>query len=157
MGAFGLNSIISLVVIFNNYLSDKTITVLITNLLFLSFKIKDVFAVVNTDKNIFLSSYLTRKIQFNDIDPDHIYTALCSDIESADLTDSPSIKSTDTNLTDNPSNELPTHPAAITINIPTPPITPPITPTITPTNEPISAPPTTPIVNIEPLIIPNPT
>lgn len=72
MGAFGFNGIVSLIVIFSNYLDDKTLTVLITNVLFLSMKIKDVFAVVNTEKNVFLSSYLTRKIQFNDIDPDHI-------------------------------------------------------------------------------------
>jgi hypothetical protein len=90
MGAFGLNSIISLIVIFSNYLDDKTLTVLITNLLFLSMKIKDVFAVVNTDKNIFLSSYLTRKIQFNDIDPDH-FPKQIEDIESVNDTDHNSI------------------------------------------------------------------
>ena len=136
MGAFGLNSIISLVVIFNNYLSDKTITVLITNLLFLSFKIKDVFAVVNTEKSIFLSSYLTRKIQFNDVDPDHIYTALCSDIESADITDITENISANTKFTENPSIELLTHIATVT----------------TPTS------PTTPIptLNVAPPIIPNP-
>lgn len=72
MGTFSINSIISLVVILQNYLNDKTFTVLLTNLLFLSLKINDVFTVVNTEKNIFLSSYLTRKIQYNDIDPDHI-------------------------------------------------------------------------------------
>ena len=72
MGTFSINSIISLVIIFQNYLNDKTITVLLTNLLFLGLKINDVFTVVNTEKNIFLSSYLTRKIQYNDIDPDHI-------------------------------------------------------------------------------------
>lgn len=83
MGAFGLNSVISLVVIFSNYLDDKTLTVLITNLLFLSMKIKDVFAVVNTDKNVFLSSYLTRKIQFNDIDPDHLPKIEDSKIEDS--------------------------------------------------------------------------
>ena len=45
-------------------------------------KIKDVFAVVNTEKNVFLSSYLTRKIQFNDIDPDHIpKDVLLNDVE----------------------------------------------------------------------------
>lgn len=72
MGAFFLNSGISLVVIGQHYLNDKTITVLFTNLLFLSLKINDVFTVVNTEKNIFLSAYLTRKVQYNDIDPDHI-------------------------------------------------------------------------------------
>tara|TARA_Y100000591_G_C21566064_1_gene561014 strand:+ start:18 stop:695 length:678 start_codon:yes stop_codon:yes gene_type:complete len=72
MFAFGTNGIISTYVIGVNYLNDKTLTALITNLLFMGFKIYDVFAVVNTEKNVFLSSYLTKKIQFNDIDPDHI-------------------------------------------------------------------------------------
>ena len=82
MGAFGFNGVVSLIVIFSNYLDDKTLTVLLTNVLFLSMKIKDVFAVVNTEKNIFLSSYLTRKIQFNDIDPDHISKdTLLNDVE----------------------------------------------------------------------------
>tara|TARA_A100001035_G_C27778208_1_gene500245 strand:- start:2143 stop:2817 length:675 start_codon:yes stop_codon:yes gene_type:complete len=72
MFAFGTNSIISTYVIGTNYLNDKTLTALLTNLLFMGFKIYDVFAVVNTEKNVFLSSYLTKKIQFNDIDPDHI-------------------------------------------------------------------------------------
>lgn len=72
MFAFGTNSIISTYVIGANYLNDKTLTALLTNLLFMGFKIYDVFAVVNTEKNVFLSSYLTKKIQFNDIDPDHI-------------------------------------------------------------------------------------
>ena len=132
MGAFGLNSILSLFVIFNNYLSDKTITVVITNLLFLSFKIKDVFAVVNTEKSIFLSSYLTRKIQFNDVDPDHIYTALCTDIESANPVDTTENVSDNTKFTENPSIELLPHNATLT-------------------------PPTTPIpsVNVAPLVIPN--
>jgi len=72
MFAFGTNSIISTYVIGTNYLNDKTLTALLTNLLFMGFKIYDVFAVVNTEKNVFLSSYLTKKIQFNDIDPDHV-------------------------------------------------------------------------------------
>lgn len=132
IGAFGLNSILSLFVIFNNYLGDKTITVLITNLLFLSFKIKDVFAVVNTEKSIFLSSYLTRKIQFNDVDPDHIYTALCTDIESANPVDTTENVSDNTKFTENPSIELLSHNATLT-------------------------PPTTPMssVNVAPLVIPN--
>ena len=72
MFAFGTNGIISTYVIGANYLNDKTLTALITNLLFMGFKIYDVFAVVNTEKNVFLSSFLAKKIQFNDIDPDHI-------------------------------------------------------------------------------------
>ena len=51
-------------------MDDKTITVLLTNILFMGMKLNDVYTTVHTDKNIFLSAYLTRKIQFNDIDPD---------------------------------------------------------------------------------------
>jgi hypothetical protein len=102
MAAFGLNSIISLIVIFSNYLDDKTLTVLITNVLFLSMKIKDVFAVVNTEKNVFLSSYLTRKIQFNDIDPDHLPKNIETVIEMTDdyskIPPAPPVTPEDTNV-----------------------------------------------------------
>lgn len=79
MGAFAVNSTISTYVIGANYLNDKTLTVLLTNLLFMGLKIKDVFAVVNTEQNVFLSSYLTRKIQYNDIDSDHLPAAKLDD------------------------------------------------------------------------------
>ena len=70
-----LNLIISTVCIFNNYLDSKTITVLLTNVLFMGIKISDVYSIVNTKKNIFYSAYLTNKTQFNDIDNDiTIYT-----------------------------------------------------------------------------------
>jgi len=82
MGAFSINSALSSYVIFTNFLNDKTLTVLFTNLLFMGLKINDVFTVVKTDKNIFLSAYLTRKIQYNDIDPDHCPKEE-KDIESA--------------------------------------------------------------------------
>ena len=72
MGIFSLNSILSSVVIFNHYLNDKTITVLLTNLLFMGLKINEVFTIVYTEKNIFLSAFLTRKVQFNDIDKDKL-------------------------------------------------------------------------------------
>ena len=70
MGSFTANAAISAVPIFSNYLDDKTVTVLLTNLLFMGSKLNDVFSIVNTDKNIFFSAYLKRKVQFNDIDPD---------------------------------------------------------------------------------------
>lgn len=82
MGAFSINSALSSYVILTNFLNDKTLTVLLTNLLFMGLKINDVFTVVKTDKNIFLSAYLTRKIQYNDIDPDHCPKEE-KDIESA--------------------------------------------------------------------------
>ena len=70
MGAFSFNAIISTIVILQNYMNDKTVTALLTNVLFMGMKLNDVYSIVHTDKNIFLSSYLTRKIQFNDADPD---------------------------------------------------------------------------------------
>ena len=58
-------------------------------------KLNDVFSIVNTDKNIFFSAYLKRKVQFNDIDPDaprktikdvenppSIYSSMDSNIDS---------------------------------------------------------------------------
>mgnify|MGYP001361918823 CR=1 FL=1 len=56
-----------------NYLDNKTITVYVTNVMFLAFKISDSYAVVNTDTNEFLSAYLSTKIQFNDVDPDKCF------------------------------------------------------------------------------------
>lgn len=70
MGAFSLNAIISTIVVLQNYMNDKTATALLTNVLFMGMKLNDVYTTVHTDKNIFLSAYLTRKIQFNDVDPD---------------------------------------------------------------------------------------
>jgi len=72
MGLFGINSVLSLIVTLSNYLDDKTLTVLITNILFMGLKINEVFEIVYTEKNIFLSAFLTRKVQFNDIDKDKL-------------------------------------------------------------------------------------
>ena len=72
MAGFVLNTVFSSVSIVNNFLDSKTITVLITNVMFMSSKLNDVRAVSNTKKHIFLSAYLTRKIQFNDVDPDKV-------------------------------------------------------------------------------------
>ena len=45
-------------------------TVFITNGLFMALKLNDTQTTTSTDKNIFLSAYLTRRIQYNDVDPD---------------------------------------------------------------------------------------
>jgi|TARA_B100000035_G_scaffold116948_1_gene99129 hypothetical protein len=73
MVMFLLNTVISGVPIFIHYLDNKTITVYITNVMFLAFKINDAYSVVNTDKNIFYSAYLSTKLQFNDVDPDKTF------------------------------------------------------------------------------------
>ena len=72
MVAFVLNTTFSSVAVFNNFLDSKSITVFLTNVMFMSTKLYDVHSVSNTKKYIFLSSYLTRKIQFNDVDPDKL-------------------------------------------------------------------------------------
>mgnify|MGYP000928870246 CR=1 FL=1 len=67
---FGVNAIISSVVVYSHYLDSKTVTVYLTNLLFLGLKVSDVYNTVNTKKNVFYSAYLKNKVQFNDVDPD---------------------------------------------------------------------------------------
>ena len=69
---FATNTIFSAIVIFNNYLDTTTYTVFLTNTLFIGQKVADVFSTVKTPSNVFLSAYLTRKIQYNDVDPDKI-------------------------------------------------------------------------------------
>ena len=69
-GIFIANSVLSSIVVYSNYLDSKTITVYLTNLLFMSLKVYDVYNTVNTKPNIFYSAYLKNKVQFNDVDPD---------------------------------------------------------------------------------------
>jgi len=69
---FIINTVLSTIVIYNNYLDNKTLTVYLTNVLFMGFKVTDVYTTVNTKKNIFYSAYLKSKVQFNDVDPDKI-------------------------------------------------------------------------------------
>ena len=67
-----INMVLSGFVVFENYLDNKTLTVFITNGLFMALKLNDTQTTTATDKNIFLSAYLTRRIQYNDVDPDKI-------------------------------------------------------------------------------------
>ena len=71
--AFVLNAVFSIITIYNHYLDSKTLTVLLTNLLFMGSKVSDVFSTVNTKKNVFYSAYLKNKVQYNDVDPDKIH------------------------------------------------------------------------------------
>ena len=71
-GSFLLNAVFSTIVVLSHYFDSKTITVLLTNLLFMGLKVSDVYSTVNTKKNIFYSAYLKNKVQFNDVDPDKI-------------------------------------------------------------------------------------
>lgn len=67
---FIINLGLSGYVIFTHYLDNKTITVFLTNALFMGLKLNDVKNITETEKNIFLSAYLMRKVQYNDVDPD---------------------------------------------------------------------------------------
>jgi len=70
--AFTLNAILSFIVVYDNYLDSKTITVFLTNILLMGLKVADVFSTVNSKKNVFYSAYLKNKVQYNDVDPDKI-------------------------------------------------------------------------------------
>jgi hypothetical protein len=69
---FLLNSIVSGVVVYEYYLDNQTTTSFITNILFMITKLSDIYVTVNTEKNIFYSSYLKGRVQFNDVDPDKL-------------------------------------------------------------------------------------
>ena len=90
MVLFIMNAGISGYSVFIHYLNNNTVTVYITNVLFMSLKLKDVYDIVNTKENVFLSSYLTRKIQFNAVDPDKIQ-------ELPDIEDTPILDSNENN------------------------------------------------------------
>jgi len=87
IGLFGLNAVFSSLCIFQNYLDSKTTTVLLTNVLFMGSKLADVITTVKTDKNIFYSAYLKRKVQYNDVDPDKLLVEGLPDAENAIDTD----------------------------------------------------------------------
>lgn len=65
-----VNVILSGFVVYEYYLDGQTTTTFITNVLFMLSKLADVYANVNTEKNVFYSAYLKSKVQFNDVDPD---------------------------------------------------------------------------------------
>lgn len=73
---FGINSILSSIVVYSHYLDSKTVTVYLTNLLFMGSKVYDVYNTVNTKPNVFYSAYLKNKVQFNDVDPDKVITQI---------------------------------------------------------------------------------
>ena len=70
--SFSINAILSFIVICQNYLDSKTMTVFFTNILLMGLKVADVFSIANTSKNIFYSAYLKNRVQYNDVDPDKI-------------------------------------------------------------------------------------
>ncbi len=65
---FTVNTVLSGLVVYKYYLDDKTTTTFITSVLFVLLKLQQVYATVNTEKNIYYSAYISSKIQYNDLD-----------------------------------------------------------------------------------------
>ena len=62
-----------------HYLDGKTLSVFMTNVLFMSSKVMEVNSIVNTKENVFYSAYLNDRVQYNDVDPDKAMDAPVSD------------------------------------------------------------------------------
>jgi hypothetical protein len=114
--SFSINAILSFIVICQNYLDSKTMTVFFTNILLMGSKVADVFSIANTSKNIFYSAYLKNRIQYNDVDPDKIQiadsTAIHIDINRVtDVTDTkpvdiPVVDGQDTSIVNKKSSDI---------------------------------------------------
>lgn len=69
---FIVNTILSGFVVYEYYLDSQTTSTYITNILFMVTKLADVYANVNTERNVFYSAYMKGKIQYNDVDPNKL-------------------------------------------------------------------------------------
>lgn len=72
MVMFLFNTILSGFVVYDYYLDNQTTSTFITNILFMLTKLMDVYTTVHTEKNIFYSAYMKKKLQYNDVDPNKI-------------------------------------------------------------------------------------
>jgi hypothetical protein len=63
-----INAVFSGIIINKAYLSNQTYATFITYVIFMINKLTNAYTVVNTDENVFYSSYLKTNVQFNDID-----------------------------------------------------------------------------------------
>lgn len=68
MVVFGINSILSGIIVNIFYLNDQTNTTFVTYMLFMLLKLVNVYFISNTKKNVFYSAYLKTNLQFNDLD-----------------------------------------------------------------------------------------
>jgi len=107
MAAFVVNTVLSAIPIINNKLDAKTYTVLATNAGFIVGKLMEIFEVVNTPENVFYSSYLMERSQFNQVDPDHLIGAVVADADAdADAATEPEEKDSVVELLDPSSNQV---------------------------------------------------
>ena len=63
-----INAVFSGIIINKAYLSNQTYATFITYVIFMINKLTNAYTVVNTNENVFYSSYLKTNVQFNDID-----------------------------------------------------------------------------------------
>lgn len=89
------NSIVSGIVVYNYYLDNQTTTTLITNILFMTTKLYDIYSTVHTDKNIFYSAYLKVKVQFNDVDPNKVFSKYKGAVSEVEIVPSSSSSTVD--------------------------------------------------------------
>jgi len=66
---FIINTVLSGCVVYKFYLDSQTTTTYVTNILFMTTKLADVYANVTSEQNVFFSAYLKAKVQYNDVDP----------------------------------------------------------------------------------------
>ena len=66
---FLINTLLSAINLYQYQSGSKTMTVLMTNVMFTATKLSNIFSIVGADENVFFSSYMVRKVQFNDVDP----------------------------------------------------------------------------------------
>jgi hypothetical protein len=118
IGSFTVNVAISTVSIFQNYMDSKTLTVLLTNVMFMATKLYDVYSIANTKDFIFLSAYMTRKIQFNDVDKDKVESSVGSVVSGPSSITSSSSSSSPSSSVDDSSFEAETkHSTSISVTV----------------------------------------
>lgn len=66
---FLVNTLLSAINLYQYQTGSKTVTVFMTNVMFTATKLGNIFSIVGADENVFYSSYMVRKVQFNDVDP----------------------------------------------------------------------------------------
>lgn len=70
IGMYVLNTILSAAIILTGYMDDKGPVLLVTNTLLIGEKLYDIYKTVNTEPNVFLSAYISHKLQYNDVMPE---------------------------------------------------------------------------------------
>ena len=66
-----INIIISAIVISNYSVGFYTIISFITLVLFILKKFINIYYMIKSEEHVFLSSYMTNTLQYNDVDPDY--------------------------------------------------------------------------------------